>query len=319
MRLSRISALTGVGLAVVSGCGDDDSPAGDARLRVVATTTQVADLARQVGGERVEVKGMLAANTDPHEYEPRPSDAESVTNARIVLRSGGDLDEWMDELVDSSGSKAEIVDLIESVRTINGSDEHAEEEGHGGDEVNPHWWHDPTNAIRAVGAIRAALAEADPDGRDDYALNANRYEAALRSLDAGIRDCMARVPASERKLVTTHDALPYFAKRYGIDVVGSVVASLSTEAQPSAGDTAKLIDQVKSEGVKVVFSESSVNSKVERAIARQSGARIGDSLWADTLGPKGSSGDTYLKSVAANARAMVRGFTGGRIDCRVGA
>ena len=141
----------------------------------------------------------------------------------------------------------------------------------------------------------------------------------LKRLDAGVRACMDRVPASERKLVTSHDALGYFASRYGITVIGAVIPALTTAAQPSAGDVADLMATIRREGVKTIFAESSVNPKVEAAIARETGARIGPALWADSLGPKGSSGATYIGSIEANARALVQGFSGGAVDCPVDA
>ena len=131
--------------------------------------------------------------------------------------------------------------------------------------------------------------------------------------------CIGAVPRSQRKLVTTHDALGYYAARYGIDVVGTVIPSLSTEAQPSAGDTAELIKTIEDTGVKAIFAESSVNPKVEAAIARETGATVGGALWADALGPPGSDGATYLASIAANTRTLVDGFTGGRVTCRIDA
>jgi zinc/manganese transport system substrate-binding protein/manganese/iron transport system substrate-binding protein len=145
------------------------------------------------------------------------------------------------------------------------------------------------------------------------------YVARLKRLDAGVRACMDRVPAPERKLVTSHDALGYYAKRYDIRVIGTVIPALTTAAQPSAGDVAKLVDTIKREGVQTIFAESSVNPKVEAAIARETGATIGPALWADSLGPKGSSGATYIGSIEANTRALVGGFTGGAVDCPVDA
>ena len=115
--------------------------------------------------------------------------------------------------------------------------------------------------------------------------------------------------------MTTHDALGYYAGRYGIDVIGAVIPSLTTEAQPSAGDTAKLVQTIEDTGVKAIFAESSVNPKVEAAIARETGAKVGRALWADTLGPEGSNGATYVQSIAANTRALVDGFTGGAVSC----
>ena len=137
-----------------------------------------------------------------------------------------------------------------------------------------------------------------------------RTRGRSRALDKAVASCLGAIPADRRKLVTTHDALGYFAARYDVEAIGSVLHSLSTQAQPSAGDTQELIDQIRREGVPVIFSESSVDPRLERAIADEAGARIGEPLWADTLGPRGSNGDTYLKSIAANADAIARGFGG---------
>ena len=318
---------------LVAGCGGNEegqrAASGEA-LRVVATTTQVADLARNVGGDGVEVTGLLTANADPHDYEVRPGDAEALAEADLVLRSGGDLDEWLSEAIEGAGADAPVVNLIEHVQTIEGSEEahgedggHADEDGHaeeqahaaGQDAVDPHWWQDPRNAQRAVTAIRDALATAHPAGREAYDRNADAYRAKLRRLDAAIARCMERVPEDRRKLVSTHDSLSYYANRYDVEVIGTVIPSLSTQGQPSAGDTRELVETIRREKVKAIFTESSVNPKVERAIAQEAGATIGEPLWADTLGPHGSAGDTYLESIAANTRALADGFTGGTLTC----
>ena len=273
---------------------------------MAATTPQVADLARNVGGDRVDVRTIVPASADPHDYEPRPSDVAAIADAGVVLRSGGDLDEWLGELTDNAGGDAQTASLIDSVETIDG-------EG----ETDPHWWQDPRNAARAVRTIERQLEEADPEGRERYRQNADRYAARLRALDAGIARCVGRVPAAKRKIVTTHDALGYFADRYGIEVVGAVIPSLSTQAQASAGDVQRLVEQIRAEGVEAIFPESAVSAKLEEAIARESGAAIGDSLYADSLGPEGTEAATYLGATAANARALVEGMSGGRVACRL--
>jgi zinc/manganese transport system substrate-binding protein len=298
-------ALVLLATAVATGCGSDSSSGSDAQLTAVATTTEVADLVRQVGGERVDVQGLLSPGADPHGYEPRPSDAASLVDAGVVFKSGGDLDEWLDELIDNAGGDAEVVTLIDSVKTI---------EGEG--ETDPHWWQDPRNALLAVAAIRDALSEADPDGRNVYERNAAAYSRELRRLDEQIASCIGKVPAAKRKLVTTHDSLGYFARRYGIDVVGSVIPSLSTQAQPSAGDIADLVDQVRDEGVEAVFPEAETSERLEEALAREAGARVGDPLWADTLGDEDSGAATYLDAMAANTAALVDGMSGGAVSCR---
>jgi ABC-type Zn uptake system ZnuABC Zn-binding protein ZnuA len=291
-------------MAAGAGCGDDGAAGGGTSVNAVATTTQVADLVRNVGGRRVAVDSILRPNSDPHEYEPRPSDAAALSDADVVFRSGGDLDEWLDDVVDSAGGDAEQLTLIDSVKTIDGDGE-----------VDPHWWQNPRKAILAVAAIREALIETDPAGRAGYERRAAMYTAELRRLDAEVARCIDRVPADKRKLVTTHDALGYFADRYGIEVIGAVIPSLSTQAQPSAKEVGELVDQIKTEGVEAIFPEASLSKKLEEAISREAGAEVGGQLWADTLGPEGSGGATYLEATRANATTLAEGMSGGRVTC----
>jgi ABC-type Zn uptake system ZnuABC Zn-binding protein ZnuA len=306
---------------VVAACGSDDSSSASGELNVVATTTQVADLARNVAGDRASVTAILTPNADPHDYEPRPSDAKALADADVVLRSGGDVDDWLSELLHTAGSDATAVTLIDHVRVREGGghaheEEHAaEEEEHGHEEeVDPHWWQDPRNAELAVKVIRDALAKADPDGAATYDANAKAYLGRLQALDSSIARCMEAIPADRRKLVTNHDALGYFAERYGIEVVGAVIPALSTAARASAGETRELIATIRREHVTTIFPESSVNPKLEKAIAAEAGAKVGPALWADTLGPKGSDGATYLDAMRANALAMAQGFGGAGCD-----
>ena len=297
--MRRLPLLALLLLALAAGCGDGGG-AGNASVEAVATTTQVADLVRNVGGDRVAVDSILRPNSDPHEYEPRPSDAAAIAKADIVFRSGGDLDQWLDGVLDSAGGDAKTVTLIDSVKRE-------------GDD--PHWWQSPRNAILAVAAIRDALIDVDPDGRAGYERRAAAYTAKLRRLDAEVARCIDRVPAGKRKLVTTHDALGYFAGRYGIEVIGAVIPSLSTQAQPSAKDVGQLVDQIKSEGVRAIFPEAALSEKLEQAISREAGAEVGGQLWADTLGPEGSSGETYLGAVRSNAATLAKGMSGGSVTC----
>jgi zinc/manganese transport system substrate-binding protein len=289
--------------AILAACGSGDGGAGG-HPTIVATTTQVGDFAREVAGDRARVRQILGSNSDPHEYEPRPSDIRAVTSARLVLRSGGDLDEWLGDILRNAGSNAKTVTLIDAVRT---------RKGEGG--VDPHWWQDPRNAAIAVAKIRDALIAADARGRVAYTANADRYLAKLRAQDRAIGACIGQVPKPQRKLVTDHDALGYFADRYGIQVVGTVIPALSTQAQSSAGDVSRLVRTIRRAGVSTIFSESSTNPKLTEAIARDAGAKVGPPLYADSLGPEGSEGATYLGSLRANTRAVVAGFTSGHTRC----
>ncbi|MBB4662758.1 metal ABC transporter substrate-binding protein [Conexibacter arvalis] len=194
---------------------------------------------------------------------------------------------------------------------------HADDDGHDHGPTDPHWWHDPTNVEAAANAVRDALTAANPGGRAVYAANAAAYVSKVRALDAGIRRCLAAVPERQRKLVTDHDALGYFADRYDVEVVGAVIPSLSTQAQPSAGDVAELARVIRREGVRAVFPESGSSRKLPEALAKETGVTAAYHLYGDALGPEGSGADTYLGMEAANADAMVRGFTGGERGCEI--
>ena len=303
-----IGAVTGVlallvAAVLVSGAGDQ-AAARPGRLDVVATTTQAADLVRNVAGGRADVVQLLAPNADPHDYEVRPRDMKALSRAGLVVRSGGDVDDWLTGALDGVGQGAPVVTLIDQVPTLRGPDG-----------VDPHWWQDPRNAERAVAAIRDALVSADPAHAATYRAAASRYESRLQALDSAVARCLAAVPAAERRLVTTHDALGYYAHRYGIRIVGAVIPSLSTAGQPSSGELSALVRTIRAQGVHAVFAEQSVNPKVEAAIAAESGATVGRPLWADALGPPGSDGATYIDSIEANSRALVQGFTAGRESC----
>jgi ABC-type Zn uptake system ZnuABC Zn-binding protein ZnuA/ABC-type Mn2+/Zn2+ transport system permease subunit len=302
----RRAVLAAAGLLAVlgaGGCGSAPSGGGGGALDVVATTTQLGDIVRAIGGDAVDVHQILQPNTDPHDYEPRPGDVIATAGAKVVFESGGHLDEWMGEILEQSGGQPAIV--VAGDRAV---DRDAED---------PHWWHDPRNVAAAIPAIRDALIAADPAQLATYRLGAREYAEKVRALDRGIARCFAAVPAARRKLVTDHDAFGYFARRYGIRVIGAVLPATTTQAQPSAGTLADLVELVRRERVRAVFPESSANGKLAEAIAERTGATAEYELYGDTLGPEGSDGDTYLGMERHNADAMVRGFTGGRAGCTI--
>jgi ABC-type Zn uptake system ZnuABC Zn-binding protein ZnuA/ABC-type Mn2+/Zn2+ transport system permease subunit len=308
----------GLGLAgavaatlLVAGCGGSGSDSD--KVSVVATTTQIGDFVREVGGDDVDVHQILSPNTDPHDYEPRPDDVTTTADAKLVFVNGDNLDPWMNQVVDDSGSDAKVVDLGTTVPVkVPG-----ESSGPEASQYDPHWWHDPRNAEEAVDLIRAQLSQVDPGHAATFRANAAAYEAKLRALDSGIASCFQSVPPADRKLVTDHDAFNYFAERYGIEVVGAVIPSQTTQAQPNAQDLSDLADLIKKEGVRAVFPESSLSPKLAETIASQTGATADHTLYGDTLGPADSSGDTYLRMEQANADQMAEGFTGGRAGCEI--
>ncbi|MGI8578967.1 MAG: metal ABC transporter solute-binding protein, Zn/Mn family [Solirubrobacteraceae bacterium] len=306
------AVLALIGLAGCGGSGGSGASSGTT-LDVVATTTQLGDFVREVGGSRVDVHQILKANSDPHDYEPRPSDVQATASATVVFLSGDNLDSWMDKVSEEAGGSPTRVVVSDAVPVkVSGNPSGPEASTY-----DPHWWHDPVNAKAAVKLIAAALSAADPKSAAVFKRNAAAYERKLAALQAGIASCLKAVPATQRKLVTDHDAFNYFAKRFGIAIVGAVIPSQSTQAQPSAGDLAKLSSVIKKQGVRAIFPESSLNPKLAQAIATQTGATSSYTLYGDTLGPAGSAGATYLTMEEANAEAMTRGLTGGRRGCVV--
>ena len=292
-----------IAVCALAGCGD--GPAAQnveapEAIDVVATTTQAADLTQNVmcrvsdGGSCANGPvALLSGDTDPHDYELRPEDVEGLSEADVIVRSGGEIDEWLDEAIEAAGADAPVVVLLEAA---------------GGDD--PHWWTDPRAAGRAVEAIRDALIEAAPGSGHVYRTASSAYLNRLNALDEAIEACVDRVPAERRQVVTTHDALGPFAERYGIEVVGTVIPSRSTQAQSSAGQVARLVRDIRGAGATAVFSEAFVSRDVERAIAEQAGARLGRPLRLDSLGE-----ESYLSATAKNAEALVEGMSDGKVKC----
>ena len=316
--LARWTAAA-LSIVVVSGCGADS---GDS-VGVVATTPIAGDLAEKVAGDEVEVTTLLAANADPHRYEPRPDDVAALAGADLVVASGGDLDEWIGDAIEDSGSSAELLVLADQVpHRLHGEHAHEDEEElteeedeEGGEELDPHWWHDPRNAVAAVDAIAAALTGLDSGDTAAIERHATDYADEIEAADAVVARCLRSVPDSDRKLVTDHDAFGYLAEHYGLEVVGAVIPATTTEAQASAGELAELRDVIEAEGVEAVFPESSVTTGLAKTIADETGATAEYELYGDSLGPPDSTGATYLDMIGANGDALVRGLTSGARGC----
>ena len=276
-------------LAIATGgCGGDE-PDGQ-RPRVVATTTQAADFARAVGGDRAEVHAMLRPGADPHGYEPRPSDVRALAEADLVVRAGGEIDDWLVEAIDVTSGEARTVILLDAAG--------------GGD---PHFWLDPRRVAPAVLALGRAFARADPASRAGYERRARAYVARVRRLDREIAECMRGVPRARRKVVTSHEAIEPFARRYGVEVAGTILGSSSTSAQPSAREVDRLVRRMRGERVRLVLPEGEEPTRLERAVAREANARIGPLFHIDSL----AEGRSYLETMRANAAAVADGCPSG--------
>ena len=303
IRLASILLMACAVVTSASGCTTTNiATSHPGQTTVVATTTQMQDLVRNVGGDRVHLVGILEPNVDPHDFEPTPGTAVAMSGAQLVVESGVGVDSWADRLVSSAASGAPVFVASNGLPVRPGDS--AEPAG------DPHWWHDPTLFERAALDLAGKLGEVDPAGRATYQHNARSYVTRIQAMDRANMRLIATVPRDRRKLVTNHDAFGYFAAHYGITIVGSVIPSLSTAAQPSAQSIAGLIERIRATHVNAIFTESSLNPSLEQRIATEAGVRVYANLYGDTLGPPGSPGATYIGMERWNMRAMVAGFLG---------
>ncbi len=300
MRLGIKMAGLGVvalSLAVaLAACGGSNAGTSGSKVRVVATTVQITALTKQVAGDKVELKGIIPAGADPHEFEPRPSDLVAIENAQLILRHGIGLDNWLDDTL-KAGTQATVVTVTDGVPLAKGDES--------GKQVDdPHVWHNPDNDKIMVDDINKALDEADPANKAAYDANAVAYKAKLDQTKAQVQAMINEIPPADRKLVTNHDAFGYFARAFGLKIVGAVIPSLSTEAEPSAAETAQLLDTISREHVKAIFAESSVSAKLATTLASDAGVKIVDDLYGDSLGSPGSGADTVDGMLLTNARKI---------------
>jgi ABC-type Zn uptake system ZnuABC Zn-binding protein ZnuA len=283
-------------LCLVAACESrpaQTQPAGSQKLTVVTTLTVLADLIEQVGGDKVRVKPLVPPGGEVHTYQPTPDDIKSVAQAKIVFYNGAHLEEWLDETIRSAGKpNLPIVVLSDGLSLIKESD----------NEPNPHLWLDVTNAKAYVEKIRDGLSKVDSANAGYYADRAKSYLDQLDELDRWIQIEVETIPRARRKLVTFHDAFPYFAKRYGFSLHGVIVASPGKE--PSARDLAALARRIKRQQVPAVFAEAQFNPKAMETLASETGARVITNLYNDTLST-GPEANTYIAMMKHDVTQIV--------------
>lgn len=298
-RLVTVCAVAGA-VALIAACGGKSSaPAATpsaGKLKVVATTVQITALTKEVGGDRIALTGLIPAGADPHEFEPRASDLAAIEDVQLILRHGIGLDGWLDGTL-KAGTKARVVTVTDGISLLKGEESDKEID-------DPHVWHDPEDDKIMVANIAAALDAADPANKAQYDAAAAAYEQKLDDTKRQVQAILNEIPPDGRKLVTNHDAFGYFAKAFGLQIVGAVIPSVSTEAEPSAQDTAALLDTIRKENVKAIFAESSVNAKLATTLANDAGVKIVDDLYGDSLGKPGSGADTIDGMLLANAHKI---------------
>ena len=265
------------------------------KVNVVATFSILADFVRNVGGDRVEVTALVGPGADAHVYTPSPSDAKKIAAAKLVVVNGLGLEGWLPRLVKSSGGTATMLVASTGITPLRpGGGHHAE--------ADPHAWQSVANAKIYVGNIRDALMTADPDGTATYRSNAEQYLARLDALDREVREAVAQIPPERRKVISSHEAFGYFAAAYGIAFVAP--QGVSTESEPSARDLATIIRQIRKENIPAVFLENISDPRLVERIAAETGARIGGTLYSDSLTGEKGDAPTYIDMVRHNIRAV---------------
>jgi len=289
-REAAMSGWRGLLLALAISLGASPLHA-QAPLNVVASFSILGDFVKNVGGDRVEVTTLVGPDGDVHVYTPTPSDARKIADAKLLIVNGFGLEGWLSRLLQAAGGKASIVTVTSGIAPLRlGSD------------ADPHAWQSVANAEKYVANIRDALAAADPPDAEFFRQNAQAYLARLDALDGEVRQAVSQIPESRRKVISTHDAFGYFAARYGIAFIAPI--GVSTEAEPSARDIAKIIAQVKAERIPAVFLERIGDPRLMRRISAETGARIGGTLYSDSLSDEKGEAPTYIDMVRHNIRTL---------------
>lgn len=273
-------------------------------LPVVATTSVLQDLIRNVGGDKVAVKTLVGPDGDAHTYEPTPSDAKAISTARLVVINGLGLEGWLTRLMGSAGFTGTRVIATEGIAPLTMAEEAG---GKARTVTDPHAWQSLQNGQIYVANIAKGLAAADPANAATYRQNAEVYSQRLAALDTKIRAELAEVPAPQRRVITTHDAFQYYGKAYGVAFIAPI--GLSTEeGEPSAGDVAKLERQIKREKLHALFLENISNSRLIEQLARDTGAIVGPPLFSDALSKPDEPAPTYIQMFEYNTATLKAGM-----------
>ncbi len=261
------------------------------RINVVASFSILGDLVRSVGGDRINLTTLVGPNGDVHVYTPAPADAKTIADARLVMINGLGLEGWLPRLLQSSGSKAPIIAATKGIAPLPA-----------GSAADPHAWQSVANAKIYVANIRDALVPADPADAGYFQERTERYLAELDALDGEVRAAIAQIPPERRKVISTHDAFGYFAKEYGIEFIAP--SGVSTETEPSARDVAGIISQIKADKIPAVFLENISDDRLIRRIAEETGAKVGGTLYSDSLTDEKGPAPTYIEMVRHNIKAL---------------
>lgn len=263
---------------------------------ILTTTTILADITRNVAGDRFSVGSLLPAGIDPHSYQPTPQDTAKLSKSKVLVVNGAEYEQFLGSLMENAKGQRPVIEASAGLRLTTDAQD--------GTRVDPHLWMDPNNVITYVENIRDGLTEFDPDGADVYESNANAYIAQLQELDAWINGQITQIEPKRRVLVTNHESLGYFAERYGFRVVGTVIESFSSDASPSAQQMAALVEQIKLFEVPAIFLDASDNPDLAKQIAAETGVKVVTDLHFESLTNGGPAG-TYVDMMKSDVTKMI--------------
>jgi manganese/iron transport system substrate-binding protein len=302
-----IFAISLLFATIVSACA---SPAGQAhppggKLRVVATTTIVADVVKQIGGDKIELTTLLPSGVDPHAFDPTPQDVAKLAGAQVIFANGAGLETFLDPLLLSAGAQDKVVYVSDGIQLLKGAPELDEPTPAGGQiGDDPHVWSDPNNVMIWVNNIEAKLSALDAQDAGIFKANAAAYRQQLKDLDGWVREQVALVPPANRLIVSDHLVFAYFAHQYGFTQVGALIPAYSSMAQPSAQDIANLEDVIHKQGVKAIFVGKSINPSIAERVAQDTGIQL-IFVYTGSLSAPGGEAGSYLDYVRHNVNAIV--------------
>lgn len=317
--------LAGMALAFAAAAATTTASLAADKLPVVASFSILGDVVSEVGGDRVAVKTIVGPDGDAHVYQPTPTDAATVTNAAVVFVNGVEFEGWIERLIKASGYKGPVVTATKGIKLLEADEHHDDAHGdkehktakkkdadhhdhHHHGEHDPHAWQDVKNVIIYTANVKDGLCKVDAAGCETYTQNAAAYTKKLEALDGEVRKLLEGVAKDKRTIITSHDAFGYFSKAYGVTILAP--QGLSTESEASAADVAKLIDQIRKDGIRAVFVENVSDPRLIEQIARETGAKIGGKLFSDALSAATGPAGTYIKMMRHNASLMSAAMAG---------
>jgi len=295
-RLIVILTITAFSLTACSGNSSSPEASGTTAQVVLTSATFLADITRNVAGERLAVESLLPAGADPHSYQPTPRDVTKIVQSKLLIINGAEYEHFLEPLLENAEGEREVVEASAglSPRTDAGNE-------HG---VDPHLWLDPNNVVTYVENIREALTHFDPDGAALYQSNADVYVAQLKDLDVWIKEQVSQIAPEKRLLVTNHEALGYFADRYGFTVIGAIVPGVSSDASASAQQMAALIEQIKASAAPAIFLDEVENPALAQQIADETGVKVVEDLHLESLTDRPPAA-TYIDMMKHNVTQIV--------------